>query len=125
MYLDLHGNTLTGPQPAELANLPRLLFLDLTYNQLAGYNFVTGQPKDPWQGWGQLTAITGHGRIASPNAVHFKLDTFTKGGRIGTALTGAHGRDYGLVYQNGIVNGTTPGIGGVPPADDIINSYPD
>ena len=35
-YLDLHGNTLTGEMPHELANLQRLLYLDLTYNQLKG-----------------------------------------------------------------------------------------
>jgi len=118
--LDLHGNSFVGLMPHGLANLKSLLYIDLTYNQLDkniigdGWNFVDGQPAMPWSSWGQLTVVTGQGRITRPNNVLWNMKSFHQSGRDGT---------WAQTYP--LTNGTVPGIGGQVPIDDIRNSYAD
>jgi len=111
-YLDLHGNSLKGEFPPELATLKRLLYIDLTYNELATWDFVNGQPSLPWQNWGQLTKIFGNGRIASPNMVVFEPNMFRTIGRMGT-----------MAQMNSTNVTAFPGVGGSPPIDAEQHSY--
>merc|ERR1712166_32166 len=113
-YLDLHGNDLVGALPRGLANVSSLLWIDLTYNRLGEYDWLDGQPSQPWESWGSLTEITGGGVSDSPNTVFLQLDPFTNAGRMDT------------LWRNSLPAASpTPGAGGTVPVDEIDNEYAD
>jgi len=116
-YLDLHGNSFKGEFPAELASLRRLLYIDLTYNELGSWNFVLGQPSLPWQNWGQLTTVQGNGRVASPNMVILEPNQFHVIGRMGTNAQLDNSTDNNITAH--------PGVGGIAPIDAERQSYQD
>lgn len=114
VFLDLHGNDLVGDLPHGIGNISSLLWIDLTYNRLGEYDWLNGQPSQPWESWGQLTQVTGEGVADSPNTVYLQLDSYTQAGRRDT------------LWRNNLPSAThSPGMGGAVPVDEFTNSYDD
>jgi len=114
VFLDLHGNDLVGSLPHGLQNVSSLLYIDLTYNRLGDYDWLDGQPSQPWESWGALTDVTGAGVADNPTTVYMNLHSWTQAGRSDT------------LWRNGLnTSEPTPGMGGTVPVDEVDNSYAD
>jgi len=104
---------------------------DLSYNHLGAWTFVLGQPPTPWDDWGQLTYVSGLGRLSSPTDVSFEMNAWYPRGRDSTwdsigGLEPFTGEGTLTVLLSGVdKNGTIPGIGGMYPINDQNNSYAD
>jgi len=114
VYIDLHGNDLTGDLPTPWQNSTNLLWIDLTYNRLGGYDWLRGQPGNPWSKWGALTTVTGSGIDADPSMVIQNLFPWSRRGRIDT-----------LIQNEQDTASHTPGMGGRVPVDENDHTYAD